>query len=268
MSCDQLRVSEGMSENAILIVPGIGGHPVFHAKLIEGVASRLPTVKVQSFPHGDFFGPAFNSLDQHAAYWADCALRFDNEMSGRRKTLLGISFGCLVVGAIPNTILDKFDQVILISPCFPGAILRSLFRFLQLMPHSIASNLLRMALFRWSELRIKEVKNLRAMRLALYDDCSLVAARLWKRVLSYRSAAQAGLGLSGISEHKIHLIFGASELALLHLRFARRRLLDQTLSNGRVRMHIVKGGHDITVRRHAGLLETISQIVIEVVSNA
>ncbi|MFG6415819.1 alpha/beta fold hydrolase [Roseateles sp. DC23W] len=251
MSCtpDPEPVAAG---TAIVVIPGIGGHPAFHADLIRALQEAAP---VLTQPHGDFFAPPWSDLQAHVAHWR----AFIEQAGAQRIVLVGVSFGAQVALAVARALGRRLVGLLLISWWPIGWLERAALRALHALPPTPLQRLLGRWAFRWSELKSDDPAALRKTRTALYDNEATVQARLWARLMCCREARMA---LVPPIRAAVHLVYGDRELARLRATLIHTRL--RALGT----LHRVPGDHAVSTRASPNFENTVLRLVRQALNPA
>lgn len=216
----------------VVLIPGIGGHPAFHAHLLEALA-RGGQVHTQA--HGDFSTEPLATLQAHVGHWLD----FINRITTGPILLIGISFGSQIAAGLSERLGERLRALLLISWWPIGPLERGALSLLKRLPEKPVSHLLGRFMFFWSERSSEDPAALRRQRSALYDDEHSVHRRLRMRLLCCRDAR---LPAAALRCDQRHLLYGTREMALARFRWA---------SPGTRRLgvlHEVNGSHSMSTR--------------------
>ena len=233
----------------LILVPGIGGHPDFHADLLRELCT-IDRLKVISFPHGDFFLPPFHSLGQHIEYWSGI-LRNQLEATNDPVHVLGISYGCTITQSLPKSLLAKVSSIGLVSPVLLSGALKATFRLAKSLDCRVSATLFGKFLFRWSELQSADVPRLVMVREQLYDNHSDVYARLWRRFLSIGQSREAEGFFAATGRRPVYIICGENEW----LRRSASRHIPEL--PGRVWFDVIPGNHAQSINKSSELVRSI-----------
>ena len=154
----------------IVVIPGLGGHPAFHAALIERLSEKF---EVRTAPYGDFSAEPFETIADHCAYWRPIV-----EAAGDDVAIVGISFGAYLALALPPKLLARARAVIPDCSWWPlGRVERAIVAILDVLPKRIARRLVGHFLFSASDAMMDQ-KNLANLRRRLYDTLPAVTESL------------------------------------------------------------------------------------------
>lgn len=197
----------------IVVIPGIGGHPEFHADLIQQL-EYLPSFAVVSFPHGDFSSGTFTTMRQHVTHWAALIDQVATKAGGPIN-LIGISFGAGVAQCLPTHTLRHVRSICLVSPVLGGPLIRTGTRIARLVDSRFMANAFGRAIFRWSEITMSDRSRLKAIREAHYDDVRQVRLRLWRRFLCLDELPATEEFLAKAQTIPLSIIYGRNEFLLM-----------------------------------------------------
>lgn len=221
----------------VLLIPGVGGHPSFHRRLIDGLSDRF---RVHTAPHGDFFRDPYRTLTAHAEYWAGQA----RQIPSQELRVLAVSFGAHVLPGLLDRLEVRPASVVLISPWMQGSLARIGIGLFSKAPERLAARWLARRLMGWTDRRSDHAREIARLRDELYDDPLRVAKRWRARVLAI--ADPGGVSWQWVArtaaETPTTLVFGADEWLY---RMQRSRLASAQQSSPALRVVKVVGGHDV-----------------------
>lgn len=216
----------------IILIPGIGGHPAFHAALLKALAH---SGRVHTQPHGDFASEPLTTLQAHVDHWLD----FINGITAGSILLIGISFGSQIAAALAGRLGERLHALVLISWWPIGPVELGALSLLNRLPDKPISSLLGRFMFFWSERTSESPAALRRQRSELYDDVQSVHRRLRMRLLCCRDAR---LPAAPLRREQVHVVYGKREMALARFRWA-------SASTRRLGLlHEVDGDHAMSTR--------------------
>lgn len=231
----------------ICIIPGVGGHPIFHRDMIVALSRNYA---VSSWPHIDFNGDPATHLSDHVSYWRSRLMEF----SGQDVTVIGISFGAHIANVLANERPSIATRTILVSYWPIAKPERAVLTFASTIPRTWIGRTFGPLMFRWSERNVGNLAELRNARLRLYDNPKRVQERAVSRILTLRTAPK--LLDDHLQNREIDLISGESEFSLWRLRSVISRS-----DYFRSRLHIITGNHAIGVSPSTPLVSAISSIL-------
>lgn len=232
-------MEQDYARGPVVIIPGIGGHPEFHRRLVDGLRA---TRDVHTAPHLDFASEPCPEWSRHVGRWA----RIVDDVhagSGRPVDVVGISFGAHVAVALSRARPAAIASTTLISYRPLPAAERRLLRLVRRIPRP-AAYVAGTVLFRLSELHSRDRAALRRSRERLYDDTRLVHARLLARLTALADAPPPPNGRSPAPA----LVTGDRERTLLR-RQRRAGLVSE----------VVPGDHGISLRDTPALLRAVER---------
>lgn len=193
----------------LIVLPGIGGHPRFHAYIIEEL-KKISFLTIKAFPHGDFNRESFTAFTQHVTYW-DALI--NQELIFKKKVgVLGISYGTAIIQSLPESTLSQLSFILLLSPVVNNLLVKTAITFIGLFNSKSAARAFGKLMFWWSLRSVEDKTNLLAMRKELYDDHEKVYLRLWKRFLAIKSVTPFHDFLSRKKEVPLKIVFGKKEI--------------------------------------------------------
>jgi hypothetical protein len=218
----------------ILLIPGIGGHPLFHLPLINSLSQYH---RIHTAPHGDFFTEPYVGIAPHVAHWRAQARTIEADSI----VILALSFGVHVVPGLLSDNDVAVSKTILISPWLPDKLGRFGLRLAATLPKRYAARLLAKKLMRWSE-KSGDPDEIAMLRAELYDDPEYVANRWFQRMLAIRQGLDWHVLERLAEDHSVNLIFGADELLN---QFQCRRLDTLAIRHKDIKVNRISGGHEI-----------------------
>jgi len=233
-----------------VIIPGIGGHPAFH-RSVAATAERFG--KVHSWPHGDFCGEPFTSIEQHRQYWSDLL----NRARLPELVIIAISFGAHIAIGLPQRLETEALTIVLVSYWPICKFERSLLDAMSRLPEAFIAPIIGSSLMAWSGAVMKDRTQLRELRSELYDSRQKVQRRLRARLLCLLDNEPAFNGSTIRAKQPLAFLYGNRELAFcLHHSFVAeiRHLPNVTVS-------VVRGGHSISITPSSPLNSLLTSIL-------
>jgi pimeloyl-ACP methyl ester carboxylesterase len=235
-------------DSKALVIPGIGGHPIFHRRLISCLEQR--GLKVFSAPYGDFFSAPYGTLRQHTDYWVDHA----KSLGLNNLSIIAISFGANIVLGFPAELISRLETLILVSHWPIMGVERTILRNVHLLNPALAKWAVSQFLFCWSEITADSISELKEIRSELYDSPLKVRERLFARILCLVAAP---IATAVKLDCPTYLVYGRSELGFrLH-----RRELHKLQRNGNIQILQITGGHEISTSDTPALSNIICEIL-------
>ncbi len=176
-------------KQAVLVIPGIGGHPRFHDGFLAALRDRY---RVHTAPHVDFFAEPCSDWNRHVDHWlSQFTTAAAGEPEARPPAVVGISFGAHVGWDLWRRLpVGAMGELVLVSYWPLAGWQRRGLTGLRRVPKPGTAAVGTVS-FRWSEWRATDRAALRRLRGELYDDEATARRRLFARLVSLADAPPA-----------------------------------------------------------------------------